>query len=88
MESLIKQVQNAKDPKATADAANAISFEQLKFEKLQFQYQMYRDKQRDLAEYKEQLNQANFRDKQLKAVDSQPSYLDAYHKSQFDEEFQ
>nr|WP_248696648.1 type IV secretion system protein [Providencia rustigianii] len=87
MESLIKQVQNAKDPKATADATNAISFEQLKFEKLQFQYQMYRDKQRDLAEYKEQLNQANFRDKQLKAVDNPPSFLDAYRESQFDEEF-
>ncbi|EOI3591735.1 type IV secretion system protein [Proteus mirabilis] len=87
MEGLIKQAQNAVDPKATSDAANAISFEQLKFEKLQFQYQMYRDKQRDLAEYKEQLNQANFRDKQLKAIDNQPSILDAYRQSQFDEEF-
>ncbi|MEY0290309.1 type IV secretion system protein [Providencia rettgeri] len=87
MESLIKQVQNAKDPKATADAANAISFEQLKFEKLQFQYQMYRDKQRDLAEYKEQLNQANFRDKQLNGLSSYPSFAEAYQQSQFDEEF-
>ncbi|MCV5598193.1 type IV secretion system protein, partial [Escherichia coli] len=48
MKDLIDQVKNAKDTKATQDATNAISLENLKFEKLKFQYEMYRDKQRDL----------------------------------------
>lgn len=32
----------------------------LKFEKLKFQYEMYRDKQKDLAEYNKEMNEANF----------------------------
>lgn len=46
MKDLIDQVKNAKDTKATQDATNAVSLENLKFEKLKFQYEMYRDKQR------------------------------------------
>ncbi|EPV8414688.1 type IV secretion system protein, partial [Salmonella enterica subsp. enterica serovar Dublin] len=76
MKDLIDQVKNAKDTKATQDATNAVALEQLKFEKLKFQYQMYRDKQRDLAEYKEKMAQASFRKQQREAVP--PSYRKAY----------
>ncbi|HAO9152446.1 TPA: type IV secretion system protein, partial [Escherichia coli] len=76
MKDLIDQVKNAKDTKATQDATNAVALEQLKFEKLKFQYQMYRDKQRDLAEYKEKMAQAAFRKQQREAVP--PSYRKAY----------
>ncbi|EFZ9777704.1 pilus assembly protein, partial [Salmonella enterica] len=75
MKGLIDQVKNAKDTKATQDATNAVALEQLKFEKLKFQYQMYRDKQRDLAEYKEKMAQAAFRKQQLEA--EEPSFKDA-----------
>ncbi|WP_407213240.1 type IV secretion system protein [Enterobacter hormaechei] len=67
MTSLINQVKNAKDPKATADAANAVQLANLKFEKMKFQYEMYRDKQKDMAAYTEEKNQADFRKQQLDA---------------------
>ncbi|HID6057270.1 TPA: type IV secretion system protein [Escherichia coli] len=67
MNSLINQVKNSKDPKQTADAANAVQLANLKFEKLKFQYEMYRDKQKDLAEYNKEMNEANFRKQQLEA---------------------
>lgn len=76
MKDLIEQVKNAKDTKATQDATNAVALEQLKFEKIKFQYQMYRDKQRDLAEYKEKMAQAAFKKQQLEAVP--PSYQKAF----------
>lgn len=67
MTSLINQVKNAKDPKATADAANAVQLANLKFEKMKFQYEMYRDKQKDMAAYNKEQNQANFEKQQLEA---------------------
>ncbi|OSK15976.1 hypothetical protein EAMG_05294 [Escherichia coli M056] len=67
MASLINQVKNAKDPKATADAANAVQLASLKFEKMKFQYEMYRDKQKDMAAFNEEQNEANFREQQFKA---------------------
>ena len=67
MNSLINQVKNSKDPKQTADAANAVQLANLKFEKLKFQYEMYRDKQKNLAEYNKEMNEANFRKQQLEA---------------------
>lgn len=67
MKKLIKQVKTAKDPKATADAANAIQLANLKFEKMKFQYEMYRDKQKDIAAYNAEKNEADFRKQQLDA---------------------
>ncbi|MDR8450117.1 pilus assembly protein, partial [Acinetobacter baumannii] len=61
MKGLIDQVKSATDPKSTADAANAIALEQLKFEKMKFQYEMYRDKQAQLSKYKEEMVQAEFK---------------------------
>ncbi|MCL0268894.1 type IV secretion system protein, partial [Klebsiella pneumoniae] len=71
MADLIDQVKNAQDTKATQDATNAVSLASLKFNKLKFQYEMYRDKQRDLAEYKEKMLQAAFQEKQLGAVNKE-----------------
>lgn len=76
MSGLIDQVKGAKDPKATADATNAIALNQLKFEKLKFQYEMYRDKQHDLAEYKEKMSEAAFNEKQLNA--EEPSFKEGF----------
>lgn len=76
MADLIDQVKNAQDTKATQDATNAVSLASLKFDKLKFQYEIYRDKQRDLAEYKEKMAQAAFRKNQREAVP--PSYKKAY----------
>ncbi|MEE7305289.1 type IV secretion system protein, partial [Escherichia coli O18:H14] len=81
MKDLIDQVKNAKDTKATQDATNAVSLENLKFEKLKFQYEMYRDKQRDLAEYKENMLQAAFREKQLNA--EEPSFKGAFSANDY-----
>lgn len=81
MKDLIDQVKNAKDTKATQDATNAVSLENLKFEKLKFQYEMYRDKQRDLAEYKEKMLQAAFQDKQLNA--EEPSFKEAFSMNDY-----
>ena len=67
MNGLINQVKNAKDPKATADAANAVQLANLKFEKMKFQYEMYRDKQKDMAAYTKEKNQADFEKQQLEA---------------------
>ncbi len=82
MKDLIEQVKNAKDTKATQDATNAVALEQLKFEKLKFQYQMYRDKQRDLAEYKKEMERASFRYEQINArpID----YKEAFSTQDFD----
>ncbi|MBZ8637247.1 pilus assembly protein, partial [Escherichia coli] len=68
--------------KATQDATNAVALEQLKFEKLKFQYQMYRDKQRDLAEYKKEMERASFRYEQINArpID----YKEAFSTQDFD----
>lgn len=77
MTSLINQVKNAKDPKATADAANAIQLANLKFEKMKFQYEMYRDKQKDMAAYNKEKNQADFRKQQADAVE--PDFNNAFH---------
>jgi type IV secretion system protein VirB5 len=74
MKGLIDQVRNAKDPKATADAANAVQLASLKFEKMKFQYEMYRDKQKDMAAYNDEQNQANFEKQQLEA--KHPNDLD------------
>ncbi len=52
MKDLIDQVKNAKDTKSHTGRNKRHSLENLKFEKLKFQYEMYRDKQRDLAQYK------------------------------------
>ncbi|ENN1302861.1 pilus assembly protein [Salmonella enterica subsp. enterica serovar Typhimurium] len=82
MNSLINQVKNSKDPKQTADAANAVQLANLKFEKLKFQYEMYRDKQKDLAIYNKELNEANFRKQQLDA--KEPSFKEADKKYNFD----
>lgn len=68
MKGLIDQVRNAKDPKATADAANAVQLASLKFEKMKFQYEMYRDKQKDMAAYTKEKNQADFEKQQLEAT--------------------
>lgn len=84
MSGLIDQVKSAKDPKATADATNAIALNQLKFEKLKFQYEMYRDKQHDLAEYKQNMSEAAFQKKQLEAVTSDTPALD--YKSEFEKQ--
>lgn len=65
MKDLIDQVKNAKDTKATQDATNAVFLENMKFEKLKFQYEMYRDKQRDLAQYKEKMSEAAFNKKTI-----------------------
>lgn len=78
MKSLIDQVKNSKDPKQTADAANAVQLANLKFEKLKFQYEMYRDKQKDLAAYAEEKSQAEFREQQLKA--KSPDYAQEIKK--------
>lgn len=83
MNSLINQVKNSKDPKQTADAANAVQLANLKFEKLKFQYEMYRDKQKDLAEYNKEMNEANFRKQQLDA--KEPSFKDAARKYKLDD---
>jgi type IV secretion system protein VirB5 len=84
MKDLIDQVKNAKDTKATQDATNAVYLENLKFEKLKFQYEMYRDKQRDLAEYKEMMLQAAFQEKQLSAVNTDTPVVD--YKAAFDQQ--
>ncbi|MCZ8812490.1 pilus assembly protein [Escherichia albertii] len=75
MDKLIRQVKSAKDPKATADATNAVALAQLKFEKTKFQYEMYRDKQADLAAYKREKVQSDFKKQQREAVP--PSYRKA-----------
>ncbi|EBE2365217.1 pilus assembly protein [Salmonella enterica] len=67
MKGLIDQVKSASDPKSTADATNAIALEQLKFEKMKFQYEMYRDKQEQLAKYKKEMAQAEYRNRQATA---------------------
>ncbi|HED3702936.1 TPA: pilus assembly protein, partial [Serratia marcescens] len=58
--------------------------ENLKFEKLKFQYEMYRDKQRDLAEYKMKMSEAAFQKKQLDAVNADTPIVD--YKSAFDQQ--
>ncbi|KGI83744.1 pilus assembly protein, partial [Exiguobacterium mexicanum] len=80
---LIDQVKSATDPKSTADAANAIALEQLKFEKMKFQYEMYRDKQAQLSKYKEEMVQAEFKRQQLQATI--PDYRKAYKSMQFND---
>ncbi|HCJ1778755.1 TPA: pilus assembly protein [Salmonella enterica] len=82
MADLIDQVKNAQDTKATQDATNAVSLASLKFNKLKFQYEMYRDKQRDLAEYKEKMTQAAFKKQQMEAVP--PSYQNAFDEMQIE----
>lgn len=67
MKGLIDQVKSAKDPKSTADAANAIQLANLKFEKTKFEYEKYRDKMQALATYNEEKNQADFEKQQLEA---------------------
>lgn len=67
MKGLIDKVKSASDPKSTADATNAIAIEQLKFEKMKFQYEMYRDKQAQLSKYKEEMAQAEYRNRQTTA---------------------
>lgn len=67
MKGLIDQVKNAKDPKATADAANAIQLATLKFEKSKFEYEKYRDKMQATAAYNAEKNEADFRKQQLDA---------------------
>ena len=84
MKDLIDQVKNAKDTKATQDTTNAISLENLKFEKLKFQYEMYRDKQRDLAQYKEKMAQATYQKQQLDAVNEPLSYKEQFTKQSFE----
>jgi type IV secretion system protein VirB5 len=84
MKDLIDQVKNAKDTKATQDATNAVSLENMKFEKLKFQYEMYRDKQRDLAQYKEKMSEAAFNKKQLDAVNSENPIVD--YKNEFNQQ--
>jgi len=84
MKDLIDQVKNAKDTKATQDATNAVSLENMKFEKLKFQYEMYRDKQRDLAQYKEKMSEAAFNKKQLDAVNTESPIVD--YKNEFNQQ--
>ena len=84
MADLIDQVKNAQDTKATQDATNAVSLASLKFNKLKFQYEMYRDKQRDLAEYKEKMLQAAFQEKQLGAVNKETPVVD--YKAAFEQQ--
>jgi len=79
MADLIDQVKNAQDTKATQDATNAVSLASLKF-----QYEMYRDKQRDLAEYKEKMLQAAYQQKQLGAVNTDTPVVD--YKAAFDQQ--
>ncbi len=45
---------------------------------------MYRDKQRDLAEYKEKMLQAAFREKQLGAVNKETPVVD--YKAAFEQQ--
>lgn len=80
----LSTVKNACDTKATQDATNAVSLASLKFNKLKFQYEMYRDKQRDLAEYKEKMLQAAFREKQLGAVNKETPVVD--YKAAFEQQ--
>lgn len=82
MKDLIDQVKNAKDTKATQDATNAVSLENLKFEKLKFQYEMYRDKQNQLAEYKKEMARSSFRNEQIEA--KPVDYKEAFAKQDFD----
>lgn len=83
MNALINQVKSSTDPKTTADAANAIALEQLKFEKMKLQYEMYRDKQAQLSKYKAEMVQAEFKRQQLQATI--PDYRKAYKSMQFNE---
>ncbi|MFL7236465.1 pilus assembly protein, partial [Escherichia coli] len=82
MKDLIEQVKNAKDTKATQDATNAVALEQLKFEKLKFQYQMYIDKQKQLSEYKKEMAKASFRHEQINAKPI--DYREAFSTQDFD----
>lgn len=82
MKDLIDQVKNAKDTKATQDATNAVSLENMKFEKLKFQYEMYRDKQNQLAEYKKEMAKSSFRNEQIEAKPI--DYKEAFAKQDFD----
>ena len=82
MTDLIEQVKNAKDTKATQDATNAVALEQLKFEKLKFQYQMYIDKQKQLSEYKKEMAKASFRHEQINAKPI--DYREAFSTQDFD----
>ncbi|HAI9477988.1 TPA: pilus assembly protein [Escherichia coli] len=82
MKDLIDQVKNAKDTKATQDATNAVALEQLKFEKLKFQYQMYIDKQKQLSEYKKEMAKASFRHEQINAKPI--DYREAFSTQDFD----
>lgn len=83
LDKLINQVKNSTDPKETADAANAIALEQLKFEKTKFQYEIYRDKQKAIADYKKEMIQAEFKKQQLQATI--PDYKKAYRAMQFEQ---
>ncbi|EAR4923066.1 pilus assembly protein [Salmonella enterica subsp. enterica] len=82
MKDLIEQVKNAKDTKSTQDATNAVALEQLKFEKLKFQYQMYIDKQKQLAEYKKEIAKSSFRNEQIEAKPI--DYKAAFENQDFD----
>ena len=86
MKGLIDQVRNAKDPKATADAANAVQLANLKFEKMKFQYEMYRDKQKDMAAFNAEQNKANFEKQQLEAkpTDYSSGWNEYYNEHQSD----
>lgn len=64
---LVNKIKNSKDPKETADAGNALALENMQFEKIKFQYQMFRDRQSDMKEYQQQLNDSEFRKSQLDA---------------------
>jgi len=65
--SIIDKVKNSKDPKDTADATNALAVENIQFEKMKFQYEMFKDKQKAMADYQENLNQSNYLKSQANA---------------------
>lgn len=83
LDKLIKEAKNAKDPKATADSANAIALSNSKFERIKFQYEMFRDKQAQLSQYEKEMVQSEFKRQQLEA--KIPDYKKAYKSMQFND---
>jgi len=74
LSGLINKVKNSKDPKETADATNALALENVQFEKMKFQYEMFKDKQKAMADYQQKVNVSNYRKSQSQA---QPMQLDS-----------
>lgn len=74
LSGIIEKVKNSKDPKETADATNALALENVQFERTKFQYEMFKDKQKAIADYQQKVNLSNYRKSQSQA---QPMQLDS-----------